>query len=135
MAERQDETRTGNTSKGTQERTPMSAGGGGGTGREARGVPYEAPALRPPTIGGFHSDNLKALDRSLKLVDFPASKNEVLESLGNEHLDANGRSISMRDVVRKLPQDRFEGPNDILRAVQDLPEFRPAGEGASAPGR
>lgn len=113
----------------------MSAGADATGGKARPSIPYESAGMKPPTAGGLHSQTLRKLDDALTLVDFPASKNDVLRSLRNEDLDVQERRVKLHDLVGKLPQDRFDSRNDLVTALQHMPDLQGPGMGRPGAGQ
>lgn len=55
------------------------------------------------------------LQKHLKGVDYPASKEELIE-----HAKQNGADENAIAVLEQLPDEEYEGPTDCLLAVGDM---------------
>ncbi|HYH11477.1 MAG TPA: DUF2795 domain-containing protein [Thermomicrobiales bacterium] len=52
------------------------------------------------------------LQKALKGVDYPASKEDLVKAA-----DSNGASDEIRDAVSQLPERSFERPTDVTEAM------------------
>lgn len=52
------------------------------------------------------------LQKALKGVDYPASKQDLMKAL-----DSNGASDNVRNALEQLPDKSFETPADVTEAV------------------
>ncbi len=69
--------------------------------------------------------NMKNIENELNNVQYPATKQEIIQKLGNKEVEGmGGRKMPVRDVINKLPKDRFESKSEVTRELQNLPEFR-----------
>jgi hypothetical protein len=54
------------------------------------------------------------LQKSLKGVDYPASKDDVVKAA-----EKNGADNEVLDALRNLSEDSFEKPTDVTKALSD----------------
>ncbi|HEX6506815.1 MAG TPA: DUF2795 domain-containing protein [Chloroflexota bacterium] len=59
--------------------------------------------------------NLIQLQKYLKGVDYPASKQDLLK-----HAQQNGADNNVRSTLEKLPDESFETPADVSQAVAKI---------------
>ncbi|MCL6472864.1 MAG: DUF2795 domain-containing protein [Firmicutes bacterium] len=68
---------------------------------------------------------LSSLPDVLEGIHFPASKNDIIASIGCEELDLEeGEAISICDFAKKLPDREYKSVGDVLDEL--FGEFRAA---------
>lgn len=55
------------------------------------------------------------LQKHLKGLDYPASKEDVIN-----HAEKNGVDQEIKSVLEKLPDEEFETPTDVNKAVSEI---------------
>lgn len=55
------------------------------------------------------------LQKHLKGVDYPASRQELIE-----HANKQGADDNVRSVLEQLPDEEYETPADVSKAVGDI---------------
>ncbi|MBD2090910.1 DUF2795 domain-containing protein [Microcoleus sp. FACHB-1515] len=55
------------------------------------------------------------LQKHLKGLDYPASKEDVIN-----HAEKNGADKDMKSILEQLPDEEFETPTDVNKAVGEL---------------
>lgn len=55
------------------------------------------------------------LQRFLSGVDYPASRDDLVR-----HAQSQGADSEVLETLRKLPQDRFDGPHAVSSAAGEL---------------
>lgn len=69
---------------------------------------------RPRTFGRMAAINPVQLQKYLSGVDYPASKSDLIQAAQREGADQNAIA-----VLHKLPEQRYNSPNDVSEAVGD----------------
>lgn len=69
--------------------------------------------------------NIQNIENELNSVNFPATKQDIISKLGSKEVEATGgKRMHLRDVINKLPRDRFESRTEVTREIKNLPEFK-----------
>lgn len=55
------------------------------------------------------------LQKHLKGLDYPASKDDVIS-----HAEKNGADKEMKSILEQLPDEEFEAPTDVSKAVSEI---------------
>lgn len=59
------------------------------------------------------------LKQSLKNVQFPATRQEIMEQCGEQSItQSNGQSKTLRECLSRSRQDRFQSEQEVSREVQ-----------------
>lgn len=67
-----------------------------------------------------HGYGAAAIAQAIKDVDFPISKEELIEERGDEEIEfKKGESIRLRDILKKLPSDTYHSPADLERDIHE----------------
>ncbi|HXH85053.1 MAG TPA: DUF2795 domain-containing protein [Candidatus Tectomicrobia bacterium] len=64
---------------------------------------------------GGRKPNPIQLQKYLKGVDYPASKDDLVE-----RARGHGADEHIIDTLQRLPRDRFNSPNDVSEAIGDV---------------
>ncbi|HVL47370.1 MAG TPA: hypothetical protein VM889_02310 [Candidatus Thermoplasmatota archaeon] len=84
------------------------------------------------TTGGTGVTEIR---RELENVNFPATKNDIVTKVGTREIKLGNRNMSLKDVINRVPKDRFESRDDLLREIQNnVPEFRSGQTGGGGVG-
>jgi len=100
-------------------------------------------AARPPQNDSSDPDSIEfgiaALDARLDRagVRFPATTEELIESMGDTDVsyDAAGNTLDVAEVLRELPEERFETERDLLNRLHPIFEDRRRSGAGSLLGR
>jgi len=100
-------------------------------------------AARPPQNDSSEPDSIEfgiaALDARLDRagVRFPATTEELIESMGDTDVsyDAAGNTLDVAEVLRELPEERFEAERDLLNRLHPIFEDRRRSGAGSLLGR
>ncbi|PSQ06184.1 hypothetical protein BRC97_07370 [Halobacteriales archaeon QS_6_71_20] len=100
-------------------------------------------AARPPQNDSSEPDSIEfgiaALDARLDRagVRFPATTEELIESMGDTDVsyDAAGNTLDVAEVLRELPEERFETERDLLNRLHPIFEDRRRSGAGSLLGR
>lgn len=95
-----------------------------------KGTPQEKKVTLHETEGyvGAHKGShgaygVAAVTEKLKGLDFPATRQEVMERLEGDVQWSKDRTVNLRELANNLP-NRFERPTDVVRAISDNLEER-----------
>ncbi|MXR41646.1 hypothetical protein GRX01_09890 [Halobaculum sp. WSA2] len=100
-------------------------------------------AARPPQGDTEEPESIEfgiaALDARLDRagVQFPATTEELIASMGNTGVpyDAAGNTLDLAEVLRELPEERFETERDLLNRLHPIFEDRRRSGAGSLLGR
>ncbi|WP_435063264.1 hypothetical protein [Halobaculum sp. EA56] len=100
-------------------------------------------AARPPQGDTDEPESIEfgiaALDARLDRagVGFPATTEELIRSLGDTEVpyDAAGNTLELAEVLRELPEERFETERDLLNRLHPIFEDRRRSGAGSLLGR
>ena len=74
--------------------------------------------------GAHEAYGVAAVTEKLKGLDFPATRDDVIERLGDEEVQwSKEKTLNLREVVDRLP-NRFERPTDVVKAISDNVDTR-----------
>lgn len=80
-----------------------------------RGMPYEKPG--PPKGEAY---GIAAVTKALHGLDFPASKQALLERAGNQTIEyRKGEQVSLRKLIDDIDKDSFESMAGIVSCISD----------------
>ena len=61
-----------------------------------------------------------AITHAIKGMDFPKSKQELINEVGNEEVEfEKGQPMKMRDILEMLPSDEYNSPADLEHDVHE----------------
>jgi hypothetical protein len=55
------------------------------------------------------------IQKHLKGIDYPASKEEIIQ-----HAEENGIDDDLRSLLEELPEDEYETPTDVSKAIGQI---------------
>lgn len=69
--------------------------------------------------GSHGAYGVAAVTEKLKGIDFPASKQEVIDRIGDEDIQwSKDKKVNLRVIFDRMP-DRLEAPTDVVKVVSD----------------
>lgn len=62
-----------------------------------------------------------AVTQALSGIDFPASKDDLISQRGDRDVEVEkGRSMKLRDLLQRLPQNNFNSMSDLVSSLRDV---------------
>jgi hypothetical protein len=55
------------------------------------------------------------IQKHLKGIDYPASKEDIIQ-----HAEENGINDDLRSLLEELPEDEYETPTDVSKAISQI---------------
>lgn len=69
--------------------------------------------------------DINQIRQQIEGVNFPVSKNELVDKVGNKNVTVGGRTMNMRDVINRVPKDRFTSQDELMTELRNnVPEFK-----------
>lgn len=86
--------------------------------KEIRGEAYDKPG--PPKGTAF---GIAAITQALSGLDFPATKQSLLERAGNQEIEyRKGQMVSLKQLVEDLEEDEFPSMANVVQAMHSAVE-------------
>lgn len=83
--------------------------------RERRDMPYDKPG--PPKGEAY---GIAAVTQALHGLDFPASKQALLERAGDQRIEyRKGEQVSLRQLIDDIDKDSFESMSGVVSCISD----------------
>jgi hypothetical protein len=78
-------------------------------------MPYDKPGPAKGTAFG-----IAAITQALEGLDFPCSKQDVLNKAGNQSIHyRKNQMVNLRQIIEDMDQDRFVAMSEIVSKVSD----------------
>ena len=70
---------------------------------------------------------INEIRRQFENVDFPVSKNQLVDQVGTKTVNLGGKSINLREVLNKVGKDRFNSQDELMNELRNVPEMKNIG--------
>lgn len=60
---------------------------------------------------------VEQIRNELRGVNFPASRDELIQKKGDQRLDLGGRNMTFRDLLQNVRQDRFQSEQELINNI------------------
>lgn len=79
------------------------------------------------TSGTSGGGGINEIREQLDNVNFPVTKNDLVNQVGTRNVNLGGKSMNFREVLNKVNKDRFESQDELMREIQNAPGMKDLG--------
>lgn len=66
-----------------------------------------------------NQQNVEKIRSQLRGVNFPTTKDELIQKKGDQRLDLGGRNVMFRELLQDVRQDRFQSEQDLINNISE----------------